>query len=292
MGAPCLAERLDDRAPAPARTRRSGHVATARRKGNPRFASTSTAELLVRWCAAHEVAVRHEIARRYVPLISRAVDRYPGARMHRADALQVATAALLIALDGYDPTRGSFAAYAALCMRGALLKHLRDLRFVSDRSRVGRIVFLGAGRAMRRVEQRGEVATPETIAAELGVDVQAARRALAVLLEPVSLDACRRDGDADDGLTLHERIASDDEPPDVALERGAGRREIEAALDRLTARERQVIEARYFGDDEAVTLRDVGQQLGVSGERVRQLEARALAKLRAALRELGVGGGA
>jgi DNA-directed RNA polymerase sigma subunit (sigma70/sigma32) len=41
-----------------------------------------------------------------------------------------------------------------------------------------------------------------------------------------------------------------------------------------------------------VTLRDVGQQLGVSGERVRQLEARALAKLRAALRELGVGGGA
>ena len=124
----------------------------------------------------------------------------------------------------------------------------------------------------------GREARPAEIAAELGVPVEQVELAQSAAREPLSLDL--ELGEDDD--TLGELVADDDLPPtEEAAERADLRAAVAAALDTLEPAQSAVLRLRFGLDGgRPHTLREVGQQLGISGERARQLEAAGLHRLR------------
>lgn len=154
--------------------------------------------------------------------------------------------------------------------------------------RAYRVVRIGGSKGERRALRafrKTRENDPARLAAMAGVSTESAARLLPMLEQrDMSLDA------APDGMTppidrLRDGGAS---PEERVMEEsdGAHRRErIDAALTQLSARERWILEHRMFGETD-VTLESLGRELGISKERVRQIEARALQKLRGALSDL------
>jgi RNA polymerase sigma-32 factor len=184
---------------------------------------------------------------------------------------------------GYDPERGvRLASYASLWirayMRRCTLEGRRVVRLPS--SRAGRRVLAGLRRTERRLEHAtGRTPDVEAIADALGVtaaDVDEMRAALGSHDIPYDVEIAGRRFD----------IASDAPSPEaVALEvegKRISRELLRQALSQLTPRARRVIEQRCLSDD-VNTLADLSQELGISRERVRQIEAHAKTQLRAAI---------
>lgn len=82
-----------------------------------------------------------------------------------------------------------------------------------------------------------------------------------------------------DQMPEYRHIASNDDQPDQIYESQQRRKLLERAIEALDDREQKIIKARQYTDDEPVNLREIGNELGISAERVRQIESRALAKI-------------
>jgi RNA polymerase sigma factor (sigma-70 family) len=238
---------------------------------------------LVRRAQAGDIEARERLIGRLLPLVSSLARRFRAEGLDQTDLIQEGIVGLLRALDRYDPERGvPFAAYATWWIRHSL----QDAR--SDFIRPFRL----PPKALRQLSQ---------LKSEHQRIYQAERRsaAIAELAERtnVELDQARALAAADG------RVRSLDEPIEGAGEVGtlgdlladplsadayeqvvvsvAGE-QLRALLSRLTDRERDVVRARFGFDGEPERLVDIGKRLGISAERVRQIEERALAKLRQA----------
>jgi RNA polymerase sigma factor (sigma-70 family) len=238
---------------------------------------------LVRRAQAGDIEARERLIGRLLPLVSSLARRFRAEGLDQTDLIQEGIVGLLRALDRYDPERGvPFAAYATWWIRHSL----QDAR--SDFIRPFRL----PPKALRQLSQ---------LRSEHQRIYQAERRsaAIAELAErtDVELDQARALAAADG------RVRSLDEPIEGAGEVGtlgdlladplsadayeqvvesvAGE-QLRALLSRLTDRERDVVRARFGFDGEPERLVDIGERLGISAERVRQIEERALAKLRQA----------
>lgn len=197
------------------------------------------------------------------------------------DLIQEGNLGLTIAARRFEPNRTTrFATYAGYWIRARMLDHVvrshGPVRIGTTRPQ--RKVFFGLGRARRKLEQEGDAADAEALAGELAVrreDVEAITPRLAGC--DVSLDALRDRGVAvtlaEDGPTPEDMVAGreDEDRRHAQLLDG---------LKVLDARERAIIRARHMRQRPA-TLAALGKKLGISRERVRQLEDRAKAKLRA-----------
>jgi RNA polymerase sigma factor (sigma-70 family) len=237
----------------------------------------------VRRAQAGDIEARERLIGRLLPLVSSLARRFRAEGLDQTDLIQEGIVGLLRALDRYDPERGvPFAAYATWWIRHSL----QDAR--SDFIRPFRL----PPKALRQLSQ---------LKSEHQRIYQAERRsaAIAELAERtnVELDQARALAAADG------RVRSLDEPIEGAGEVGtlgdlladplsadayeqvvvsvAGE-QLRALLSRLTDRERDVVRARFGFDGEPERLVDIGKRLGISAERVRQIEERALAKLRQA----------
>lgn len=201
---------------------------------------------------------------------------------HRAgsdleDLIQQGNLGLLSALERFDPERGvRFGTYAAPWVRGEVRQYA---------TRLSRSVRLGSTHSERtalRLASRG-MRDPDQLSAHTGMPLARARALVGLLSQP----EVRLDAPSDDGYGPHERLASTAPTPEQRLqaeERNVVlRRVVDGALD---SRERHIVQARYL-DDEPSTLNALSAALGVSSERVRQLEVRALARLREALMPIG-----
>ena len=239
---------------------------------------------LERVVAAGEAARRRfvEANQRLVVSVAR---RYRGRGLDLEDLVQEGNLGLLRAIERFDPERGlKFSTYALWWIRQAIQRAL------DDRGRLIRLPSHAADEAARlwRMADR--------LAAELGGEPDAGEAARAAGLEqaravelaratlrPVSLDAVI---DGDD-LALGDLLASNLEEPDDALERLAVADLVRHGLAELPERTRRVLELRFgLADGPPLTLGEIGRELGVSRERVRQLEADGLRRLRLALRPL------
>ena len=214
-----------------------------------------------RLVAVHMPAIR-AIARRY--------RRHP--RVDEADLVQAGVVGFLCAVDRFDPHAGTpLWAYAAWWVRGAIQQVVAELSgpcVLSDR----------ALRQLARLRLADGEADAGALAAvpRAGIEaLKAASQQARSLDEPVAAEA-----DATLGDVLSDPRA--EEPSECAERRDTVRR-VRELLPTLACRERRVLAGRFPADDCPRTLGDLGDELGISAEGVRQIEQRALSKLRAAL---------
>ena len=234
-------------------------------------------DLCDRWKELH--ALRTELVERNLYLVLINVERYAHLGVPRLDLVQEGSASLFRAVDGFDWRRGLlFRTYAVHWLNQAFRSHLYN------HGQTVRIpVYLQ--KAMRHVKAAiARIGDPNASAARIaeisGLGVHIVESALAASRSTLSMDASGKD---DDGPGLVEALGYEDPEglydvsmEDVTLEEGLGE-----ALDRLSDRERFVVERRYgLGSFQEQTLSEVASQMGVSLERVRQIQMRALGKLR------------
>ncbi|WP_175700416.1 sigma-70 family RNA polymerase sigma factor [Burkholderia ambifaria] len=208
--------------------------------------------------------------------------RYPDRGLPFADLIQEGNIGLLKAIERYDYRRGfRFSTYATWWIRQAITHALADLgrtirvptHTVDALNKLSRL-------AREHRQRAGTAATPAELAVHMGEPVDKVRDLMAIVKEPVSADVpVSPEGD----MTFAD-VAPDTSTPSPEDAAGATqlRRTIAAVIDRLPPREAMVLKLRYgLHTDEGCSLRDIGRQLNLSAERVRQIEASALARLRA-----------
>lgn len=197
------------------------------------------------------------------------------------DLVQEGILGLMAAIQRFDPAKGyRFSTYATHWIRQAIGRaidnHGRLIRLPSHVSDSLRKLERARVLMARRL---GRQPTAAELAEETGLPPAKVQRVLQAAQEPLSLDALL--GDAEE-TSLAEMLLDTSAPdPEQQALRGRHRESLERLLHRLQARERQVIEHRYgFRDGRVYSLQEVGELLQMSREGVRQIEVRALRKLK------------
>lgn len=239
---------------------------------------------LVRRAQAGDVAARERLIDNLLPLVSALARRYRTEGLEQTDLIQEGIVGLLRALERFDPARGvPFAAFATWWIR----QGLQDAR--SDFIRPFRL----PPKALRQLSQLKSEhqriyqadhrsASVAELAERISIDLDQAKALAAADARVRSLDEAVI-GDEGELGSLGDLLQ---DPLSAAayeevIDNVAGM-QLRALLSRLTDRERAVVRARFGFDVEPEKLVEIGERLGVSAERVRQIEERALAKLRQA----------
>jgi RNA polymerase sigma-32 factor len=203
------------------------------------------------------------------------------------DLIQEGNLGLTIAARRFDPDQGTrLATYATYWIRACMMEHVvrshGPVRIGTTRAQ--RKIFFGLGRARRRIERDGRQATSEALADALGVE-QTEVESMTPRLSgrDMSLDAPRSmDDEREVGALLAGEGPSPEEVVAGVEEEDTRKALLYSSLKVLDPRERAIIRARHMTQQPA-TLESLGKKFRVSRERVRQIEMRAVGKLRAAL---------
>jgi RNA polymerase sigma factor (sigma-70 family) len=244
--------------------------------------SGGEADELARRAQAGDAAAQEELIRRLLPLVESTARRYRTEGLEQADLRQEGIVGLLRALQRFDPSRGvPFAAYATWWIRQSLQEARSDfirpmrlppkaLRQLSQLKSEHQRIYQGEHRSAG-VAELAERMSIEFGQAEALVAADARARSLDESIGGLGGEV----GTLGDLLEDPLSAAAYEEVVDAV----AGE-QLRALLSRLTDREREVVRARFGFDAPPEKLAEVGERLGVSAERVRQIEERALAKLR------------
>jgi len=256
-----------------------GAQASERLKNDGRLTPEEIEDL--KRAVAEGEAARQRLIRANTRLVISVAKRYVGQGVPFLDLVQEGNLGLMKAVDKFDHERGyKFSTYATWWIRQAVS------RAVSDQGRTIRLpVHIGdklrlLHRASRELEQdQGRPATPEEIADILDVAPERVRRLLRLSRRPLSLE--QPVGEEEETM-LGSFIADEEAPPPPAMADNAILREkLEEILETLHPREARILRLRFgLQDGRSYTLEEVGQKFGLTRERIRQIEAHALNRLR------------
>lgn len=233
--------------------------------------------LLRRFAESRDPDVRDELAQRFMPLARSLALRYRGGVEPLEDLMQVASLGLVKALNGYDPARGKFAAYAVPTILGELRRHFRDHVWNVHLPRRLQELAMDINTAVE--ELSGELGHSPTVA-QIAAHIEAGEDEV---LDALQADTARRT------LSLDAPRRREGDQPEPVIEMvgstEAGYEAVESQLAAGTAdldeREHMVLQLRFEHD---LTQREIGERLDISQMQVSRIMRRALRKLLSAVR--------
>lgn len=227
------------------------------------------------WIDHGDRRARTQLVERFLPLARSLARRYERGTEPLDDLVQVASVALVKAIDRYDPARGyAFSSFAVPTIAGELKRHFRDHTWMVRPPRGIQEATLRVEDALVRLTQQLDRSpTTSELAAAVGVSDETILEAMQARSARGALSLHAPQGDPGDALSLQDTLGAED--PDI--ERAEARAELDRLMSEISPRAREMLRMRF---EEDMTQAEIGAAIGISQMQVSRILRQTIAKLR------------